>query len=591
MRWPRRRPAFALPAMAILAFVTLLSFSLLRLFQIEQDMRGNVDENMLWVTAQAQVASHRFAHAVDRQALGNEDTDPELRFDILTSRLVLMDEGPQRRYLQEEGLAALLDTTLQHLDAIETILMTPQPNASQLAATVSRELDPLTATLNRIATGVMSAEWEATGERLDTYHDSLFQVIASAIGILICGLLLIGLLIHTLRQRRLVQLSLIDARDHLEIEVARRTHELESERQRVVTAIETAPDGFAAFGPDGRLTLTNPQLSELLAVPPERLTPGQTLDELLGAIRHHIREEELTNLASGRRHDGERHYDLELPDRCWRQLTVRPTADGGQVLRVADITRYKAAASALEHSLLRERGVSEFYRSFAAMVSHQFRTPLAVIDSGLQRLQRRHQRFTPEQRVERYQRLREAVEQMTRLLGASLTAARLDGRQVESMLAGHSLPDIVDRLCRLHAEANGTERLTVEHGHPAPLAWCDRALTEQVLDNLISNALKYTSGDQPVRISTARENDWIICQVKDHGPGITVEEQDRVFERFYRGKQAAGTEGIGLGLNIAHHLAHIQHGDLTIQSSPGEGSTFTLWLPSADTREASHEQP
>lgn len=467
----RAVPAYAIPSLAIVALTAFLAFALVRLFQVEQAMRVNVDENMLWVVTQAQVASHRLDQAVNRRASGDSSEDPELRLDILTSRLTLMDDGPQRRYLVAEGLESHLDDALTRMRALRDSIATAEDDARFAPARLTPHLDALMASLNRIANTVMMAEWESTGSRLDTYRSSLEQVIISIIGIGLSGLILVLLLLIALRQRRAAQRELMGHRDRLEEEV-------------------------------------------------------------------------------------ERH-----------------------------VQRYRQAAEALAKALDRERGVSEFYRSFAAMVSHQFRTPLAVIDSGLQRLQRRHRQFTPEQRSERYTRLREAVTQMTRLVEASLTAARIDGQQVEASLGRHSLWRIVDRLCHLQIEATGTQRLQPVHGAEEPWAWCDRALTEQALTNLVGNALTYSPEDRPVSITTAREGDQVVCRVTDFGPGVPVDEQPQLFERFFRGSNAAGTDGTGLGLNIARHLARIQHGDLTVHSTPGEGTTFTLWLPSADAWE------
>jgi len=461
----RAIPAYLIPSLAILAFAAFLGFAMIRLFQVEQAMRGNVDENMLWVATQAQVASHRFEQAVSRRALGDSQADPELRLDILHSRLSLMDDGPQRRYLVAEGLEAPLDEALTQLQALEE---RAESTAGIRAEAMAPRLDTLMDSLNRIANSVMMAEWESSGARLDTYRRSLVQVIASILGITLSGSVLVLLLVNALRQRRTAQRALLAHRDELEEEVARH------------------------------------------------------------------------------------------------------------------VSRYKATADALASALKRERGVSEFYRSFAAMVSHQFRTPLAVIDSGLQRLQRRGSHFSPEQRSERYGRLREAVAQMTRLVESSLTAARLDGQQIEASSARHSLPRIVDHLCRLLEEAQGTQRLKTTHYAPEALAWCDRALTEQILANLISNALKYSPENRPVRILTERQGPEVICRVQDFGPGIPEEEQPHLFERFFRGRQAAGLDGNGLGLNIARHLARIQQGDLTMHTAPAEGTTFTLRLPVAD---------
>lgn len=465
-----RRPAYMLPGLAILAFATFLTLALVRLFLVEQDMRDNVDENMLWVISQAQVASHRLDGAVNRHLLGGPDADPELHFDILVSRLVLLDAGPQRRYLEEIGLADGLNRALLHLEAMEPLLADLESIPQATGVALHAHLEPLMAQLNRIANAVMVQEWEATGTRLDAHRRSMLQAIASILGILLSGLLLVALLIHALRQRREAQQALMAHRDRLEEEV-------------------------------------------------------------------------------------ERH-----------------------------ICRYRKTAEALAQALKRERGVSEFYRSFAGMVSHQFRTPLAVIDSGLQRLIRRHADMAPARRLTRYHQLRDAVAQMTRLVESSLTAARLDGAQIEAQPESCNLTDLVEQACRLQSEARGGSRIRVS-GQGAPLqAWCDRSLVEQILANLISNALKYSAATEPVSVNLGAAGDRLYCRIEDSGIGIPADELPRLFERFFRSRNAREISGLGLGLNIARHLAQIQDGDITVSSVEGEGTTFTLWLPAATGR-------
>ncbi|WP_373181567.1 sensor histidine kinase [Halomonas campaniensis] len=465
-----RRPAYVLPGLAILAFATFLGLALVRLFLVEQDMRDNVDENMLWVISQAQVASHRLDGAVNRHLLGDTDADPELRFDILVSRLVLLGAGPQRRYLEEIGFAEELDRALLNLEAIEPLLenLEPRPLANDMV--VHAHLEPLMGQLNRIANAVMVQEWEATGSRLDAHRRSMLQTIASILGILLSGLLLVALLFHALRQRRDAQRALMAHRDRLEEEV-------------------------------------------------------------------------------------ERH-----------------------------ICRYRKAAEALTQALKRERGVSEFYRSFAGMVSHQFRTPLAVIDSGLQRLIRRHGDMAPAQRLTRYHQLREAVAQMTRLVESSLTAARLDGAQVEAQPESCNLTDLVEQACRFQSEARGGSQIRVSAQGAPLLAWCDRSLVEQILANLLSNALKYSATTEPISVHLGAEGERLYCRIEDGGIGIPADELPRLFERFFRSRNAREISGLGLGLNIARHLAQIQDGDITVSSVEGEGTTFTLWLPAATGR-------
>lgn len=127
-----------------------------------------------------------------------------------------------------------------------------------------RNIQPLLTTLNRMANAAMMEEWEATGERLEDYRDSLMQVIYSAVGILVTGLLLALLLLWALSKRRQAQEALTQHLDHLEDVVSARTQDVEAERRRLADSINTAPDGFAAFDVDGQLQQTNTRLVWLL---------------------------------------------------------------------------------------------------------------------------------------------------------------------------------------------------------------------------------------------------------------------------------------------------------------------------------------
>ncbi len=578
----RRMPAYVAPLLVILAFAAFLTFSLVRLFQVEQDMRSNVSDNMLWVITQAQVASHRLDEAVNRRVLGDVAARPGLRFDVFTSRLVLLDEGPQQRYLERLGFAGDITTAFEQLHAIEPMLESLQPGALGYADRIHGKLKPVMIQLNRIANAVMIEEWEATGERLDEHRSSTLQVIASVVGIMLSGLVLVGLLLSALRQRTSAQRALATHRNELEDQVERRTRDLSSERKRLAAAIETAPDGFAAFDTRGRLALANPQLAELLPISATSLQHGRSLDSILRDIRGLTRPEETQCDTLGTALNGSLQCDLEILGQGWRQMMIRQTDDGGHVLRVADITRYKQAALSLENALRREQGVSDFYRSFAATVSHQFRTPLAVIDSGLQRLLRRGEQMTPQDRQERYARLRDAVAHMTRLVESALTAARLDGGQVEAETTPCDLVAITQQVCQLQEEAAGSRRISLESTAPSPLlVICDQALVEQILANLVSNALKYSAPDAPITVRLDRNGEHAICSVQDRGIGIPEADMPQVFERFFRAQNVAAMPGIGLGLNIARHLARFQHGDITVGSRQGVGTTFTLTLPLA----------
>ncbi|WP_404413308.1 HAMP domain-containing histidine kinase [Vreelandella aquamarina] len=573
-----------LPLAAIGMFFVLLFFSLLRLSEVEKAMRNNVDENMLWVITQAQVASHRFQEAIHRHAMEDPAARPQQRLDVLFSRLTLMDDGPQRRYIRALGLETLLDESLEHLTQLDASLNEDLDTADALDPVIQ----PLLAKLNRMANAIMMAEWEATGDWLDAYHDSLMQVIYSAIGILVTGLLLALLLLWALLKRRQAQKALTNHLDHLEDVVSARTRELQDERQRLADSINTAPDGFASFAANGQLQLVNAQLDTLVPQSQQLFTPVQPLKTVIHKLCHACASHS-GNLNTDQPSS---QCDMELNGGQWRQITLRQTPSGGHVMRVADITPYKQAAIALENALERERGVSDFYRSFAAMVSHQFRTSLAVIDSGLQRLMRRHKGFTAPEREERYQRLRETVMHMTKLVDASLLTARLDAGQVSSHHKRHDLISLIQGICHLHQAQHDDDQppiniMVLPPGLSRLMACCDKALTEQIIDNLLNNARKYALPDTPIEIELNQDGQWAYCRIRNQGGVIKASEQSKIFERFYRATNSRQQQGLGLGLNIARTLARIQQGELELISSSAEATVFQLRLPRTETDHSS----
>lgn len=571
-----------LPLVAIGLFITLLFFSLLRLSGVEKDMRSNVDENMLWVITQSQLASHRLQDAVHRHAMGHTDAQPEQRLDVLYSRLILMDQGPQRRYIQVLGFEPLLDYTLEQLEQIDKLL--PLFLLDELPSDdMYRNIQPLLTTLNRMANAIMMEEWEATGERLDDYRDSLMQVIYSAVGILVTGLLLALLLLWALSKRRQAQEALTQHLDHLEDVVSARTQDLEDQRRRLADSINTAPDGFVAFDAAGKLQLVNTRLAQLLPETEYIFSPGTPLHDVVTKLFQTC----VSTSVALPLHQASAQCDIELAGGEWRQLTLRRTQSGGHVMRLADITSYKKTAIALENALEREQGISDFYRSFAAMVSHQFRTSLAVIDSGLQRLMRRHSGYSADERAARYQRLRDTVAHMTELVDASLLTAQLDAGQVSSHQQPRDLIKLVRTACHLHQESLGTTRPLINVEIPPELKTllvsCDKTLTEHIIDNLLTNACKYSRLRSPINVELSRDAHWAYCRVSNLGDVIPDVEQPHIFERFYRGANSTGQQGLGLGLNIARTLAHIQQGELVLLNSTPEVTTFQLTLPQAQT--------
>lgn len=235
----------------------------------------------------------------------------------------------------------------------------------------------------------------------------------------------------------------------------------------------------------------------------------------------------------------------------------------------------------LQKQLEHERKVSELYRSFGAMVSHQFRTPLAIIDASMQRLIRAGERMTPAQVTERAVKVKAATERLTYLIDRILTADRLL-EQVDIQLQQHSLADVVKRAIAEHSFLTNKRQVDFNVENNTNLhAICDPVLVSEIVGNLLSNADKYSPADKAISVYIYKHQQNVCCQIKDQGKGIAQNDLKHIFQRYFRADTVADVTGTGIGLYVVAELAELQRGKVAVSSDEGNGSVFTLCLPCA----------
>jgi signal transduction histidine kinase len=239
----------------------------------------------------------------------------------------------------------------------------------------------------------------------------------------------------------------------------------------------------------------------------------------------------------------------------------------------------------LQEALELARAADRVKSEFVSNVSHELRTPLTNIKLYLSLMNRgameKRQSYqeTVRREVGRLQDLIEGLLDLSRLeLGKTRANMRpTDLNLLLKTLAADRGPLVADRRLQLEVQTNGN----------LPLAMADPKLTEQVLTNLLTNAINYTRAGGKIRLSTALVPDedqrWITVTVTDTGPGISPEEQERLFERFYRGEagRASDAPGTGLGLAICKEIMDLHDGRITVESEIDNGSAFTIWLSAA----------
>ena len=238
-------------------------------------------------------------------------------------------------------------------------------------------------------------------------------------------------------------------------------------------------------------------------------------------------------------------------------------------------------ASMLSEQLAQEQQLAVLQRNFVSMASHEFRTPLTIIDGHARRLVKLKDRVTPGEISDRAGKVRGAVLRMTHLIDNMLNSSRLiDG---DSRFYFH--PDKIDvgRLLRevsqLHREMTPESQIVERLGASSLHIVGDPKLLFQMFSNLLSNAIKYSPGGGLIEVSAELASEQVLVSVGDHGIGIPPSDLDRLFERYHRGSNVSGIVGTGVGLYLVKMVLDLHGGSIEVESKEGAGARFTVRLP------------
>lgn len=237
---------------------------------------------------------------------------------------------------------------------------------------------------------------------------------------------------------------------------------------------------------------------------------------------------------------------------------------------------------ALQDMLVKERRMAELQRNFISMASHEFRTPLNVIDGHAQRLMRMRELPSPEMLEERCGRIRAAVQRMTHLMDRLLDSSQwLDSTTPAALrYAEFSLPALVHEVCEMHRDSSPAARIEeIVNADTPSIFYGDARLLFQTFSNLIGNAIKYSPSHAQVTVRISSDATNMCVSVVDQGIGIAERDIDHLFERYIRGGNVAGTVGAGVGLYLVKLVVELHHGSIAVSSVEGRGSQFIVRLP------------
>ena len=340
--------------------------------------------------------------------------------------------------------------------------------------------------------------------------------------------------------------------------------EVENERNKLSTLFLHMTGGVVAFSPAGLVIHSNPAASQMLSRSMDPTTSFQDLfaedaafDQILTLKRPQYLETQKTV--------GERELELFMAPYSADQ------APGGVMVVIHDVTEQRRSEQAR--------------REFVANVSHELRTPLTNIKSYAETVIAAGDELPPELHNNFMGVIVSEADRMTRIVQDLLTLSKIDYGKMEMNVSRFSFSKAVRSVYEavaLNAESHG-HTLTFSCEENMPDVDGDRERIEQVIMNIVSNAIKYTPDGGKIAITAATSGRNVFVRISDNGIGIPEKDLPRLFERFYRVDKARSREsgGTGLGLSIAKEILNQHKGDIRIESVYGEGTDVTITLPAA----------
>lgn len=234
----------------------------------------------------------------------------------------------------------------------------------------------------------------------------------------------------------------------------------------------------------------------------------------------------------------------------------------------------------LQQAYEKEKELSELKSRFVSMASHEFRTPLTTICLSTESLIAYRDKLTDEQINQRLGKIQHQVQHLSEITEDVLQLARLQAHRMEF----HPIQLDLDELCRsiladLQSLPEVTQRLVYECNESLPAAHVDKRLTRQLIYNLASNALKYSSAEKQVVITLQQVDHDLVLTVRDEGIGIPAVDLPYLFEPFHRAHNVGAIAGTGLGLVIVKEAVELHGGSITVESEVNRGTTFTVKFP------------
>lgn len=391
--------------------------------------------------------------------------------------------------------------------------------------------------------------------------------LAITVGLGLAGLVAVGFVL--IGFQRMSQLT----RDNAQLVAVAQT-----ERQRLQTTFDHSPTGIVVVdAPSGQVVMLNPAARELLGNACAEGHPGQPFTGrvfLPGGRPCPTDELPFARSLNEGRSQRNREYVVERPDS--ERVPVLWTS----VPLLSPSGAVSGAVSVIQ-DLRHLREVDRLKSDFVALVSHELRTPLAAIKGAAETLLRRRDAFDRQRWQEYVELINGQSDRLHELINNLLSLSQVEAGALRLRRDLVALLPLVQGMLREHGGQLSAERIQVDVPGALPLLSADPRRIEQVLLNLLENAQKFSPPGQLITLQAEHHGRDVIVAVSDEGPGIPLDERERVFERFYQIARPyrRNVGGSGLGLAICKALVEAHGGRIWVDETPGGGARFQFTLP------------
>ncbi len=418
------------------------------------------------------------------------------------------------------------------------------------------------------------------------------------------GILFTGF-VHDLTYEKEAQDKLQEYASLMEKKVYERTAQLENINQKledeiitkeraVVAMIESQKlyGAIAVNFPNGTINVLDRELKFLFVEGRGLKEIGYGTKDLLGrpyldliatSVREMV-EEKLISVFNGE----SENFDITLNKLVYKVRAVPLPNENEEIDRIllveTNVTQQKKAEEEIIRSLRKEKELNELKSRFVSLASHEFRTPLSTILSSASLIERYTKEEDQGKREKHTERIKGNVRNLTMILNDFLSLEKLDADQIHANFATF---DLCDFMAQVKEELETLKRDGQSIEFISTLTTCDihtdKFMVQNILNNMVSNAIKYSGNQSVIQMKLSIIDDHIAIQIADNGRGISDDDQRHLFKRFFRASNAGNEQGTGLGLHIVKRYVEMLNGSISFESEIGQGTIFTILLNSSTT--------